>query len=322
MYRSNSHSSIQNLRNSKPTTKTTMTSPTPTPTSPTLTSTGIGPVIQVTKVLDGLPRPDSRSQSTPPPEVRTDNESGVEDGALELAKQFMSTMGNLARKCHSRGALSELYLTTLTAWASPEVQADESLQRHFKQVLFAIAHGMKLVRVRDQGRSLFWNRYRDNTGNQLEDERAKYTARQQDRRGGQDQYRDDRRGGQDQYRDDRRGGQDQYRDDRRGGQDQYRDDRRGAQDQYRDDRRGGQHQYREDRRGGQHQYRDDRRGGQHQYRDDRRGGQHQYRDDRRGGQHQYRDDRRGDQGERRSGTPDSKGWIAAGGNSRSHHRNV
>ena len=240
----------------------------PTPTSPTLTP-GVGLVIEINKVSQDphgslSPRPDSRPQSTPPPEVSTKNESGVEDGALRLAKQFMTKMGNLARKCHNRGALSELYLTTLSAWASPEVLANESLQRHFKQVLFAIAHGMKLVRVRDQGRSLFWNRYRDNEGNQLEDERAKYTARQHDRV---------------------------------------------------DDRR-------DDRRGSQGQYRDDRRGSQGQYRDDRRGNHGQYRDDRSGNHGQYRDDRSGNHGGRRSGTPDSKGWIAAGGNSRAHHRNV
>ena len=265
-----------------------------TPISPTLTSpSGLGPVIQITKVDQvphgsPSPRPDSRPQSTPPPEVRTDNESGVEDGALELAKQFMTKMGNLARKCNSRGALSELYLATQSAWASPDVLADESLQRHFKQVLFAIAHGMKLVRVRDQGRSLFWNRYRDNEGNQLEDERAKYTDRQQDRRGGGERrdYRDDRRGG---------GG------DRRGGGGERRD-------------------YRDDRRGGGGERRDDRRGGGGERRDDRRGGGER-RDDRRGGGGERRDGRRGGGGERRaprSTEPDSKGWITVGGNSRTH----
>ena len=230
--------------------------------------------IQITRVESrGGPSPlaDSQPQSTPPPEVQTENKSGVEDGALVLAKQFMSKMGNLARKCQSRGALSELYLTTQSAWASPEVMANESLQRHFKQVLFAIAHGMKLVRVRDQGRSLFWNRYRDNEGNQLEEERAKYTERRQDRANIQGSPQRD---------------------------------------------------FHDDRRGGQRDFHDDRRGGQRDYRDDRRGGQRDYRDDRRGGQRDYRDDRRGGQRERRSGTPDSKGWITAGGNSRSHHRSV
>ena len=155
---------------------------------------------------------DARSPSTPPPEVTTENKSGVEDGSLVLGKLFMSKMGNLARKCRSRGALSELYLTTFSAWATAEIISESSLQRHFKQVLFAIAHGLKLVRVQDQGKSLFWNRYRDNEGNQIEEERAKFTARQQE--GGSERpagYRDDHRGG---YRDDQRGG---YRDNQRSG---------------------------------------------------------------------------------------------------------
>ena len=221
-----------------------MTSSNPTSPSVELVST-----IQITRAepekRGPSPLTDSRPQSTPPPEVTTQNQSGVEDGALKLAKQFMAKMGNLARKCHSRGALSELYLTTQSAWVSPEVLADESLQRHFKQVLFAIAHGMKLVRVRDQGRSLFWNRYRDNEGNQLDDERAKYSDRQQDQQGGGDQrnYRDDRRGAD--RRDDRRGDQrgadrrDDRRDDRRGGGGDRRGGGGGDQRNYRDDRRGG-----------------------------------------------------------------------------------
>ena len=158
-----------------------MTSSNPTSPSPIENSQ----TIQITRVESRRgpsPLADSRPQSTPPPEVQTENKSGVEDGALELAKQFMFTMGNLARKCHSRGHLSELYLTTQATWASPEVQGDTSLHRHFKQVLFAIAHGMKLVRVRDQGRFLLWNRYRDNKGNQLEYER---TDRHNNRQGGQ-----------------------------------------------------------------------------------------------------------------------------------------
>ena len=48
---------------------------------------------------------------------------------------------------------------------------------------FAIAHGLKLVRVRNQGRSLFWNRYMDNQGNQIEEERAKFIDRIEDQRG-------------------------------------------------------------------------------------------------------------------------------------------
>jgi len=267
-------------------------------TSPSTSQVPTSPVIQVRAVDTPSPSPDSRSQSTPPPEVKTDNVSGVEDGALELAKQFMSTMGNLARKCQSRGALSELYLTTQASWKLDlergSDKVEEPLERHFKQVLFAIAHGMKLVRVRDQGRSLFWNRYRDNQGNQLEDERAKYVERQPDL---PREYRGDRRGGHGEYRGDRRG-YDEYRGDRRVGHGEYRGDRRGGHGEYRGDRRG-YDEYQGDRRGGHGEYRGDRRGGQGEYRGDRRGGQ-----------------------SRHSSTPDSKGWIAAAGNSQSHHSNA
>ena len=59
----------------------------------------------------------------------------------------------------------------MASWADPEVMEDVSQQRHFKQVLFALAHGMRLVRVVGDGRTLLWNRYRDNSGNELEDRR-------------------------------------------------------------------------------------------------------------------------------------------------------
>jgi len=235
------------------------------------------------------PTTPASDRSTPPPMVEAGTKSGVEPQALELAKMFMAKMGNLARKCRTRGQLSELYLSTIASWATDEVQKDESKQRHFKQVLFAIAHGMKLVRVRDQGRSLFWNRYRDNTGNQLEEERAKFdqrresrsdgahsegdgwqTAGQRNYRQGGGNYSEDRRGG---YQGDRRGG---YQGDRRGG---YQGDRRGG---YQGDRRGG---YQGDRRGG---YQGDRRGG---YQGDRRQGD-RHQEDRHQG-HRHQEDRRG-----------------------------
>ena len=148
------------------------------PTSPTVPVV-VTAVPAVDLAVSHSPTPSDRS--TPPPEVHTDQPSGVERGALLLAKQFMAKMGNLARKCRTRGQLSELYLTTFKAWADAEIQADSSQERHFKQVLFAIAHGMKLVRVRDQGRTLFWNRYRDNNGEPIEEERAKFHERRQQR---------------------------------------------------------------------------------------------------------------------------------------------
>ena len=126
------------------------------------------------------PSTPTSDRSTPPPIVESGTKSGVEPQAFELAKMFMAKMGNLARKCRTRGQLSELYLSTIASWATEEVQKDTDNQRHFKQVLFAIAHGMKLVRVRDEGRTLFWNKYRDNHGNQIDEERDKFDQRRQE----------------------------------------------------------------------------------------------------------------------------------------------
>ena len=94
--------------------------------------------------------------------------SGVERQALELGRKFMGAQGQLARKCYRRGELSYLYVSTFSSWAPGDVQCDKSLQRPFKQILFAIAHGMKLVRVVNSGKQLLWNRYRDNTGKTIE----------------------------------------------------------------------------------------------------------------------------------------------------------
>lgn len=93
---------------------------------------------------------------------------GVETLALCLAREFMGSHGQLARKCYRRGELSHLYVSTFPTWAPEDSQNDKSLQRPFKQILFALAHGMKLVRVVNGGRTLLWNKYRDNTGNKIE----------------------------------------------------------------------------------------------------------------------------------------------------------
>jgi len=106
-----------------------------------------------------------------PPEVTVDSESGVDPQALKLAQAFMEKVGGLARLTRRRGDLSHLYICTMASWADPKVMEDVSQQRHFKQVLFALAHGMRLVRVVGDGRTLLWNRYRDNSGNEVEDRR-------------------------------------------------------------------------------------------------------------------------------------------------------
>ena len=131
-----------------------------------------------------------------PVEVQVNTENGVDPQALTLATTFMEKVGGLARLTKRRGDLSYLYICTMGSWASPEVLADVSLQRHFKQILFALAHSLHVVRVVGEGRILLWNRYRDNSGNEIEDRRQEYDRNQEYR--GQDQgdrRQGDRRGG-------------------------------------------------------------------------------------------------------------------------------
>ena len=182
------------------------------------------------------------SRSSIPSMVAANTDSGVEPQAEVLARAFMESQGQLARKCRRRGELSHLYISTQGAWMSQEVQDDVSLQRPFKQILFALAHGVHVVRVVDQGRSLKWNRYRDNKGEKVEDTRGPRREHRddRDRRGGRYERRDDR---------DRRGDRYERRDDR---------DRRGDRYERRDDR---------DRRGGRYDRRDDR--DRYEHRDDR-----------------------------------------------------
>ena len=131
-----------------------------------------------------------------PEMVKTENENGVEEVSLELAKAFMKSQGNLAKKCSKRGELSHLYLSTQSSWMDPETLADTKKQRPFKQVLFALSKGLNLLRVFDSGRELDWkdNQRRDNY---RRDDRDDY------RPGRRDDFRQERR---DNYRRD-------YRDD-------------------------------------------------------------------------------------------------------------
>ena len=132
-----------------------------------MSSTSSNPVeiIVVTEVIE-TPKVSHRGDipSEVNPEENNGLPRGVERQALELGRKFMGAQGQLARKCYRRGELSHLYVSTFSSWAPGDVQCDKSLQRPFKQILFAIAHGMKLVRVVNSGKQLLWNRYRDNTG--------------------------------------------------------------------------------------------------------------------------------------------------------------
>ena len=146
-----------------------------------------------------------------PAEVQVNTENGVDPQALTLATTFMEKVGGLARLTKRRGDLSHLYICTMGSWASPEVLSDVSLQRHFKQILFALAHSLHVVRVVGEGRILLWNRYRDNSGNEIEDRRQEYDRNQEDRgtgEGGNRRGGGDRREGGDRRGGDRRGGGD------------------------------------------------------------------------------------------------------------------
>ena len=102
--------------------------------------------------------------------VKANTKNGVEPRALELATRFMAVHGDRARRCRTRQALSKFYVQAVKDNAQcrfipPEWEhVDE--QRLFAQILFAIAHGMKLVRVM-RGVDLEWNRFRDNKGERL-----------------------------------------------------------------------------------------------------------------------------------------------------------
>ena len=145
---------------------------------------------QVLEVVEVTTSSSAQKRSDIPSEVKPVEDSGlprgVEAQALALARVFMGAQGQLARKCYRRGELSHLYVTTFGSWAPEDAQNDKTLQRPFKQILFALAHGMKLVRVINSGRQLLWNRYRDNTGAQITVDDSRTERRPRD-------YHDDRR---------------------------------------------------------------------------------------------------------------------------------
>mgnify|MGYP006076644857 CR=1 FL=1 len=103
-----------------------------------------------------------------PEKVEVNTEDGIDPQSLVLATQFMAKVGDLARLTRRRGQLSHLYLCTMASWADKEVLDDVSNQRHFSQILYALGHGLHVVRVVGDGRSLVWNRYRDNVGNEVD----------------------------------------------------------------------------------------------------------------------------------------------------------
>ena len=189
------------------------------------------------------------SKKPMPPYVKSDDESGVEARSLELAQLFMGKHGRLARRCRTRGELSALYLSTQATWMPIDWGSDINEQRLFKQVLFAIAHGMKLVRVVNKGRNLSWNRYRDNQGKPIERPARRDNDHRRDRR---DYDRRDRRSHRDTRRS-RHRDEDRYdRRDRRSYRDEDRYDRRDRRSYRDEDRRDSRYRHAPDHRPGSH----------------------------------------------------------------------
>ena len=217
-----------------------------------------------------------------------DGDNGIEKGALKLAELFWNAQKRLALKTSKRGELSHLYVSTFASWAPQDIIDDIAKQRPFKQVLFALANGLKVVRVVDSGRNLLWrdNRpipreyIRSSDGDYRYDSRRDRGGHYGDHRDGERRY-DDRRNYVDRYDSRSVGGR--HYDDRRDGGRHY-DDRHHGERRY-DDRRHGERRY-DDRRDGGRRYDDRRTKGSYEQRAD--GGHHSVSNRR----HQERSDER------------------------------
>jgi hypothetical protein len=86
---------------------------------------------------------------------------GVDQYALSFARDYMIQHGYHARTITRRVILEH----HIAVWT--RTIADNSTPiPHTRKILFAIAHGLKLVHVR-RGSTLEWNKFRDNFGNKI-----------------------------------------------------------------------------------------------------------------------------------------------------------
>lgn len=104
------------------------------------------------------------------PPLRQPQCYGVEQIALSVARNYMAWYGNRARTFNHRRQLENDILATM----SSRDNIDQACIRDTniplpptRQIIFAIAHGIKLLRVRG-GHTLEWNQFRDNHGNRLQ----------------------------------------------------------------------------------------------------------------------------------------------------------
>ena len=86
---------------------------------------------------------------------------GVDEYALSLARDYMSMHGYHARTITRRVILER----HIADWTRSIVTNSNPLP-HTRKIIFAIAHGLKLVHVR-RGSTLEWNKFRDNFGNKI-----------------------------------------------------------------------------------------------------------------------------------------------------------
>lgn len=118
-------------------------------------------------------RPHQSHQHPPSPAPQC---YGVNQIALSVARNYMALYGNSARTFVNRRQLENDIRDKMSI---PQLlNADKNMLLGVlrdtnipfpptREIIFAIAHGMKLLRVRG-GRTLQWNQYRDNHGNKFQ----------------------------------------------------------------------------------------------------------------------------------------------------------
>eukprot|EP00747_Dinoflagellata_sp_TGD_P092103 gnl/TRDRNA2_/TRDRNA2_165290_c2_seq7.p1 gnl/TRDRNA2_/TRDRNA2_165290_c2~~gnl/TRDRNA2_/TRDRNA2_165290_c2_seq7.p1 ORF type:complete len:475 (-),score=73.37 gnl/TRDRNA2_/TRDRNA2_165290_c2_seq7:18-1343(-) len=94
-------------------------------------------------------------------------QSSVNHQAASLAKMFMADLGDSARERHTHDDLENFYLDTREIWMSTQVFGNQSRQRPFAEVFFALVKDLKVVRVINDV-DLEWNKNRNNEGTDLQ----------------------------------------------------------------------------------------------------------------------------------------------------------
>jgi len=194
--------------------------------------------------------PSSQHQKPKIDQIEQRPQPQIEEAILQQAKTFYYRYKSAIMGMNNRRDLQRLFEDTFSSWASSHDQQDPP---NFSKVLYALAHGMKIVRVIDAGKSLLWKI-----------ERSEHDSRDRDF--------DDRRRGGHTYDVDRRDQRPDHREQRPDHRHQERIDR----DQQRPERPDHRHQERIDR----DQQRPERPDHRHQERIDRDQQRHQDRQER------------------------------------------